>query len=70
MKKEPTSTEGHGRQPSPTPHPPIVKPILDELTKKPGPPEPSIPPPGPPKPAELDQDPGGGFNRDHTDIQT
>ena len=46
----------------------IVQPMIDELSPRPGPPEP-LPEP-PPKPAELDQDPGGGYNRDHTDIQT
>ena len=28
------------------------------------------PPVPPPKPAELDQDAGGGYNPDHTDPQT
>ena len=28
------------------------------------------PPQPPPKPAELDQDAGGGYNPDHTDPQT
>ena len=28
------------------------------------------PPKPPPKPAELDQDPGGGYNPDHTFPQT
>jgi hypothetical protein len=44
---------------------PIVQPIIDELTPKPGPPLPA-PQQTPPKPAELDQDPGGGFNPNHT----
>ena len=48
-----------------------VQEIIDDMVK-PGaakegenkPPEP------PPKPAELDQDAGGGYNPDHTDPQT
>ena len=63
MKKEPTGKE------EPTPQKgPIVQPMIDELTSKPGPPPPAKPP-APPQAAELDQDPGGGFNPDHTDIQ-
>ena len=60
MKKEPDPKESPGQPPAP-----IVQPIVDELTRHAYP-----PPPPPPKPAELDQDPGGGFNPDHTDIQT
>jgi hypothetical protein len=49
---------------------PIVQPMIDEL-KKPDHPKPSskAPPKGPvhpPQPAEQDQDPGGGYNADHT----
>jgi hypothetical protein len=47
----------------------VVKPIIDELTGQPRPPD-SVPggvPKAPkPQPAELDQDPGGGYNPDHT----
>ena len=61
MKKEPT-----GKPESPKG--PIVQPMIDELTSRPGAPPP-MPQPAPPKPAELDQDAGGGFNPDHTDPQ-
>lgn len=45
--------------------PSIIQPIVDELKKlHERPPAPA--PVGPPKPSELDQDPGGGFNADHT----
>lgn len=44
--------------------PPIVQPMIDELTArcKPGLTKPQTSP----QPAELDQDPGGGYNPDHT----
>ncbi|HLJ47710.1 MAG TPA: hypothetical protein VKU01_16955 [Bryobacteraceae bacterium] len=46
---------------------PIVKPIIDEITKK-------VPPPQtvqvPTKAAELDQDAGGGYNSNRTYPQT
>jgi len=43
----------------------IVQPLVDELKKlHQRPPTPA--PTGPPKPAESDQDPGGGYNPDHT----
>lgn len=62
--------------------PPIVQPMIDELKgmqkpkedplaspKGPGhPPQPSGDPAE--EPAELDQDPGGGYNPDHTYPQT
>ena len=50
---------------------PITQPIVDELggSKQPKK-QANIPPQDPPKPAELDQDPGGGFNNDHTYPQT
>ena len=63
MKKEPASKEE-------PPKGPIVKPIIDELLPRPGPPAPAPAQRPDPKAAELDQDPGGGFNPDHTDIQT
>ena len=49
--------------------PPIVQPMVDEVTGLQKPKEPVTNPPpfqAPPKSAELDQDPGGGFNPDHT----
>ena len=61
MKNEPASKEE-------PPQGPIIQPIIDELVPRPRSPEPAQQPP--PKAAELDQDPGGGFNPDHTDIQT
>jgi hypothetical protein len=49
----------------------IVQPIVDEVTGPRQPKEPAIaPPPKPPQPAEEDQDPGGGYNPDHTYPQT
>ena len=62
--------------------PPIVQPMIDELTGTQKPKEDTKGPPRgpvhPPKPgqqpaeerAELDQDPGGGYNPDHTYPQT
>jgi hypothetical protein len=48
-----------------------VQPLIDEVTELQQPNKPAAPPQeGPLKPAELDQDPGGGFNRDHTYPQT
>ncbi len=54
----------------------IVQPMIDELrcpkdapTPPQGPPRRPVHPPEPedsPEPAELDQDPGGGYNPDHT----
>jgi len=56
--------------------------MIDELRNRqkpkeeiPAPPQGPVHPPQPSereeeKPAELDQDPGGGFNPDHTDPQT
>ena len=51
--------------------PSIVQPIIDDLKKshKTEPPTEKAPPVGPvhpPQSAELDQDPGGGYNTDHT----
>jgi len=64
MKKEPTGI------PDPSPHQgPIVQPIIDDLVSKQKTPDPAQKQ-APPQAAELDQDPGGGFNPDHTDIQT
>lgn len=47
---------------------PIVQPMIDEIKERQKPKEPDAKPPqeGPLKPAELDQDPGGGYNADHT----
>ena len=50
---------------------PIVQPIIDELKqphkgKKEEEKGPPVGPIHPPKPAELDQDPGGGYNPSHT----
>jgi hypothetical protein len=48
-----------------------VQPIIDEVTKSPKPKKSVSSPPKPaPKPAELDQDPGGGFNPSHIFPQT
>ncbi|HTS46352.1 MAG TPA: hypothetical protein VMH05_00325 [Bryobacteraceae bacterium] len=48
----------------------IVQPMIDELRfPKDAPQPPKAPPCGPvhpPQPAEQDQDPGGGYNPDHT----
>jgi hypothetical protein len=51
-------------------HQPIVQPIIDQMKKPHTPPPPTeqAPPVGPvhpPKSAELDQDPGGGYNANH-----
>ena len=48
-----------------------VQPLIDEITISQQPKEilstpPKSPPQAPPQPAELDQDPGGGYNPDHT----
>jgi hypothetical protein len=56
---------------SPEVQTPIVQPIIDDLKKnhKTEPTNEQAPPTGPfipPKSAELDQDPGGGYNPDHT----
>ena len=60
-----------------TPQKSIIQPIIDELKGKPitDPPKEDLvaPPRGPlrpPQPAELDQDPGGGYNPDGTYPQT
>jgi hypothetical protein len=48
-----------------------VKRLIDEVTKKQKPKDSgTVPPKPPPKAAELDQDPGGGYNPDHTYPQT
>ena len=52
-----------------------VQPMIDEVKelqkpKEPGTTPPEPPPKAPPKSAELDQDPGGGYNPDHTYPQT
>ena len=48
----------------------IVQPMIDELRfPKDAPEAPKAPPRGPvhpPQPSEQDQDPGGGYNPDHT----
>lgn len=48
---------------------PIVQPMIDEMKErqkpKPGKTKP-VPFEAPPEAAELDQDPGGGYNPDHT----
>lgn len=80
MSKNP---EQHHPEPQePQPQPSIIQPIIDDLkgknpTQQPtedeaGPPRgPLHPPqPAPPQPAELDQDPGGGYNADGTHPQT
>jgi hypothetical protein len=66
----------------PQPHTSVVQPIIDDLkgqnpTQQPAddevaPPRGPLHPPQPtaPQPAELDQDPGGGYNTDHTYPQT
>jgi len=50
--------------------PGIVQPMIDELRFPKGAPEATKDPPRgpvhPPQPAEQDQDPGGGYNPDHT----
>jgi len=46
--------------------PPIVQPMIEELTGKQQPKPETTQPNNSPKPSELDQDSGGGFNRDHT----
>jgi len=49
----------------------VVKRIIDEVTKKQKPKDRgATPPKAPPKAAELDQDPGGGYNPDHSFPQT
>jgi hypothetical protein len=50
----------------------IVQPMIDEMNVKLTKPSESATPPGegPLKPAELDQDAGGGYNPDGTDPQT
>jgi len=53
----------------------IIQPIIDDLKRKPTtrfPSEDEVAPPNPsePQPAELDQDPGGGYNPDGTYPQT
>ena len=48
-----------------------VQDMIDEVIKPEGPKDAGKTPPKPaPKPAELDQDPGGGYNPDHTYPQT
>jgi hypothetical protein len=59
----------------PEPRESIIQPIIDDLKKKPAthfPAEDEVAPPNPgvPQPAELDQDPGGGYNPDGTYPQT
>jgi hypothetical protein len=50
-----------------------VQPLIDEVMETQQPKDKGStkkPPQNPPQPAELDQDPGGGFNPDHTFPQT
>jgi hypothetical protein len=52
-------------------HKKIVQPMIDELAEQQKPKESATPPEeGPLKPAELDQDGGGGYNPDGTFPQT
>ena len=52
----------------------LVQPMIDELLQRPQPADIEPPDPSgpghPPQPAELDQDPGGGYNPDGTYPQT
>ena len=69
MNKKPTE-QSPEVQPAVAP-PSIVQPIVDQLKnphkiKKPDEKAPPTGPLTPPKPAELDQDAGGGYNPDHT----
>jgi hypothetical protein len=55
---------------SPDVQQPIVQPMVDEMTKPSKAPQadekaPPVGPLTPPKSAELDQDPGGGYNANH-----
>jgi hypothetical protein len=55
---------------SPDVQQPIVQPMVDEMTKPSKTPQldekaPPVGPVHPPKSAELDQDPGGGYNANH-----
>lgn len=77
MSNKPTQTPHP--EPAPAPHPAsIVQPIIDDLKGRSSPPqvpteneaEPPVGPIHPPKPAELAQDPGGGYNANHTFPQT
>ncbi len=77
MSKKPTEAPKHELPPSdPTAEPEsILKPLLEGLTGTTQPPtEDEVAPPRgplhPPQPAELDQDPGGGYNPDGTYPQT
>lgn len=70
MSKNPEAEE-------PRPQPSIIQPIIDDLkghasTQFPQADEVAPPrgPVHPPQPAELDQDPGGGYNPDGTHPQT
>jgi hypothetical protein len=48
----------------------IVQPLIDEVVNPQPKESKKTPPQNPPKPAEEDQDPGGGYNPDHTYPQT
>ena len=65
---EKQQTEKHPAPPETSPG--IVQPMIDELTRpKDAQDVPQAPPRGPvhtPQPAEQDQDPGSGYNPDHT----
>ena len=67
-KTEPTHQEHAGEKQPVEQQQPISKPYNDELVKRQQAPE-FTKPQAPPKAAELDQDPGAGFNPDHTIMQ-
>ena len=80
MSKKHTETPG-GETPEqaepPTQHKSVIQPIMDDLkghSKTVPPKDDEVAPPRgplhPPQPAELDQDPGGGYNPDGTYPQT
>ena len=84
MSKKSTETPHQHPRPHPHPHPEpategesILQPIMDDLKGKTStqlPTDDEVAPPRgplhPPQPAELDQDPGSGYNPDGTDPQT
>jgi len=83
MEKQPEKHSGEKHEPAKSGHdkpaeapPGIVQPMIDELRyPKDAPQPPKAPPRGPvhppqPEAAELDQDPGGGYNPDGTFPQT
>jgi hypothetical protein len=75
MNKKHTETPPSDPIAQPEPRKSIVQPMIDELKGTTVPPadDETAPPRGPlhpPQPAELDQDPGGGYNPDSTYPQT